>query len=288
MHDFDLHRPATLQEAQSLLDQHGEEARIIAGGTGLVQLMKLRLSQPEHLVALQQVPGLAGIERSNGALHIGAMTSHREVESSPLVREHAPLLAEAYRRVGTVRIRNMATVGGGLAHGDPNQDPQPALIALGASVVLASKTGTREVAIEELSSGYYETVIAPNEVLTEVVVPVPPSGAGHAFIKFLPRTADDYATVSVAVLLSVDSSGNCRDVRIALGSCGVIPIRAHQAEGILEGRAPTPQRLRDAAETVAAEVDPSDDVRGSAEYKREMAPVMTRRSLEQAWTQIAG
>ena len=288
MHDFDLHRPTTLQEAHDLLDRHGEEARVIAGGTGLVQLMKLRLSQPEHLVALHRVPGLAGIERGNGALRIGAMTAHREVESSPLVREHAPLLAEAYRRVGTVRIRNMATVGGGLAHGDPNQDPQPALIALGASAVLTSKTGTREVAVEELSSGYYETVIAPNEVLTEVVVPVPSPKTGHAFIKFLPRTADDYATVSVAVLLSMDSGGNCRDVRIALGSCGVTPVRAHQAEGILEGRAPTPQRLRDAAETVAAEVDPSDDVRGSAEYKREMAPVMTRRALEQAWAQIAG
>ena len=163
---------------------------------------------------------------------------------------------------------------GGLAHGDPNQDPQPALIALGASAVLASKTGTREVAVEDLSSGYYETVISPNEVLTEVVVPVLATSAGHAFIKFLPRTADDYATVSVAVLLSLDSNGNCRDVRITLGSCGVTPVRAHQAEAILEGRAPTPQRLRHAAETVAAEVDPSDDVRGSAEYKREMAPVM--------------
>ncbi|MCZ6615265.1 MAG: xanthine dehydrogenase family protein subunit M [Chloroflexi bacterium] len=288
MHDFDLHQPTTLQEAQSLLDQHGEEARIIAGGTGLVQLMKLRLSQPEHLVALHRVPGLAGIERNNGALRIGAMTAHREVEISPLVREHVPLLAEAYRRVSTVRIRNMATVGGGLAHGDPNQDPQPALIVLGASAVLASKRGTREVAVEELSTGYYETVIQPDEVLTEVVVPVPSPKTGYAFIKFLPRTADDYATVSVAVLLSVDSSGNCRDVRIALGSCGVTPIRARQAEGILEGRAPTSQRLRDAAETVAAEVDPSDDVRGSAGYKREMAPVMTRRALEQAWAQIAG
>ena len=122
-------------------------------------------------------------------------------------------------------------------------------------MVLASRTGTREGAVEELSTGYYETVIAPNEVLTEVVVPVSPSGAGHAFIKFLPRTADDYATVSVAVLLSLDSSGNCRDVRIALGSCGVTPVRARQAEGILEGRAPTSQRLRDAAETVTAEVD---------------------------------
>ena len=287
MHDFQLHRPTTLQQAHALLDEHGEEARIIAGGTGLVQAMRLRLAQPEHLVALQGISGLVGVQRSNGDLRIGAMTTHRELERSPLVQEYAALLPETYRRVASVRIRNMATVGGGLAHADPNQDPQPALIVLGAWVRLASPGGTREVAVEDLSSGYYETVIASNEVLTDILVPPVPARAGFTFIKFTPQTADDYATVSVAVLLTLASNGDCQDVRIALGSCGVTPIRAHRAEGVLQGRAPTPQRLQDIGEAAAAEVDPSDDIRGSAEYKREMAAVFTRRALEQARDRIA-
>jgi carbon-monoxide dehydrogenase medium subunit len=287
MHAFDLHSPTTLVEVHKLLDKHGEDARLLSGGTGLIQLMEMRLSQPEHLVALSRVQDLNFIERGDGVLRIGAMTSHRQVETSPLVRAGLPLLAEVYSRVASVRIRNMATVGGGLAHADPNQDPQSALIVLGAMAILASTEGTREVLIEDLSSGYYETSIGSNETLTEVVVPIPSCKVGHAFIKFLPRTADDYATVSVSVLLSADSKGNCENVRIALGSCGATPLRARQAENILEGKLPTPQRIRDAVETLLDEVDPSDDVRGSAEYKRQMALVMTRRGLEEAWEKVA-
>ncbi|PKB68298.1 MAG: hypothetical protein BZY82_01145 [SAR202 cluster bacterium Io17-Chloro-G3] len=286
MNEFQIHQPGTLQETHTLLDRFGEEARVIAGGTGLVQGMKLRLAQPEHLIALQRVTGLAGIQDSDRGIRIGAMTTHREVELSSLVRERIPFLAETYRHVATVRIRNMATVGGGLAHADPNQDPQPALIALEARVSLASPNGMREVSVEELATGYYETVIAPEEVLTEIIIPEVNTSSGTAFLKFTPQTADDYATVSVAVFLSVDPNGNCEDVRIALGSCGVTAIRAHKAEEVLRGRAPTPQRLQDIGEAVAGEVDPSDDIRGSADYKREMAAVFTRRALEQARNSI--
>ena len=288
MHDFQLHLPTSLDETHALLDQYGEDARIIAGGTALVQAMKLRLERPEHLVALHRIPGLAGIQRSKGELRVGALATHREIETSTLVHDQLPLLSETYRRVATVRIRNVATVGGGLAHADPAQDPEPALIVLGARVRLASPTGTREVDVEELATDYLETVIAPNEVLTEILIPIPPSNTGFAFVKFLPRTADDYATVAVAVSLALDSDGNCRGVRIALGSCGATPIRARKAEAILQGRAPTPQRLRDIGEAVSGEVDPFDDARGSADYKREMAAVFTRRALEQARERITG
>lgn len=287
MHDFQLHVPTSLEGAHALLDQYGEDARIIAGGTALVQAMKLRLERPEHLVAIHRIPKLDGIQRSNGELRIGALATHREIETSTLVRKQLPLLSETYRHVATVRIRNVATVGGGLAHADPAQDPEPALIVLGARVHLASPAGTRAVAIEELSTDYLETVIAANEVLTEVLVPIPPPNTGTAFLKFLPRTADDYATVAIAASLTMDADGNCQEVRIAVGSCGATAVRPHKAEAILQGRAPTPQRLRDIGEAVASEVDPFDDARGSADYKREMAAVFTRRALEQARRQTA-
>jgi carbon-monoxide dehydrogenase medium subunit len=244
--------------------------------------MKLRLSRPQHVVTLWRVPGLSAIEQRDGELRIGALVTHRQVETSPVVQEYLPLLAETYRHVATIRIRNAATVGGGLAHADPNQDPQPAYIALGARVRLASPRGEREVLVEKLSSDYYETVIRPTEVLTHVMVPLPRMAGAGAYLKFLPRSADDYATVSVATWLALTQRGTVRQVRIALGSVGSIPVRARTAEAALRGREPTPERLRAAAETVASTVDPLDDLRGSAEYKREMAVVFTRRALEQA------
>jgi carbon-monoxide dehydrogenase medium subunit len=288
MHDFDLHVPTTLHEATALLDQHGEDARLMAGGTGLVQLMKLRLSQPAHVVGLFRVSGLDAIEERNGELRIGALVTHRQLETSPLVQERVPLLVETYRHVATVRIRNAATIGGGLAHADPNQDPEPAFIALGARVVLTSSSGEREVAVEDLATDYYETVIEAGEVLSQVIVPIPPTGSGGAYLKFLPRSADDYATVSVAAWVALGSDGTCSDVHVALGSVGSTAVHANAAEAIVRGQRPTAELLRRAGEAVADVVDPLDDLRGSAEYKREMATVFTRRALEQAVTRAGG
>ena len=288
MHDFELHVPKTLQETIALLGQYGEDARLLAGGTGLIQLMKLRLSQPAHVIGLFGVPDLDGIEERDGEIRIGALVTHRQLETSPLVQERLPLLVETYRYVATIRIRNAATVGGGLAHADPNQDPEPAFIALGARVVLTSSTGEREVAVEDLATDYYETVIQPGEVLSQVIVPIPPAGGGGAYLKFLPRSADDYATVSAAAWLSLDSSGACDDVRVALGSVGSTAVHASAAEDIVRGQRPTAELLRRAGEAVADAVDPLDDLRGSAEYKREMATVFTRRALEQAVSRAGG
>src|SRR5579875_3822757 len=269
MIDFDYRAPTSLDEALALLQQHGYSARVVAGGTALVILMKQRLVQPELLVSLRRIPELDAIRADNGTLHLGATATHRAVETHPVVRERWPLLAETFRHVATVRIRNMATVGGSLAHGDPNQDPPPALIALDARARLRSAAG--------------ETDVRPGEVLTEVLVPAPPPDAGWAWVKFLPRTADDYATVSVACLLTLEpGTTRCRDVRLALGSAGTTPIRAEAAEAALRGEDLTPARLREAAQLVADAVDPIADFRGSSEYKREMAVVWTRRALEQA------
>lgn len=284
MIDFEFHQANDLDHAFALLADYGDDARLMSGGTALVLQMKQRFSQPGHVVGLRRIPGLDAIEEADdGSIRIGGLCTQRRVENSPLVAERLPLVATAYRHVATPRIRNMATVGGGLAHGDPNQDPPPSLIALGASVVLSSAScGERIVPAEELFVDYFETDVRPGEIVTGLVVPPAPAGSGAAYLKFLPRTADDYATVSVAAVVTPDEAGNCGDIRIVLGSVGLTPIRATAAEEALRGQALTDEAIREAAATVQDAVDPLDDHRGSAEYKREMAEVFTRRAIRQA------
>jgi carbon-monoxide dehydrogenase medium subunit len=218
----------------------------------------------------------------DGALQVGAMATHRAVETSPLVRDLLPLLSEVYGHIATVRIREVATVGGGLAHADPSQDSPLAFLVLDASVRLASARAERTMPVEKLFLDHYTTVVEPDEVLTEVLVPLPAPRTGTAFTKFLPHTVADYPTVSVAVRLTLDERGLCRQARIALGSVGSTPIRARAAEQMLEGNKPRAELLREAAQTVAKDVDPISDLRGSADYKRKMAVVFTRRTLELA------
>jgi aerobic carbon-monoxide dehydrogenase medium subunit len=277
--DFQFHTPSSLDEALALLEAHGENARPMSGGTALVVLMKQSLVDAEHLVSLERISGLDTIRVEADELHIGGLVRHRDLETSLVVRGFAPFLGEVYQRVATVRIRNMATVGGGLAHADPAQDPPPGLIALDARVRLLSRNGEREVPVGELFRDYYETVIRPGEILTEVIVPRPAPEATFAYLKFLPRTEDDYATVAVAAKAERED-GVCRNLRVALASAGPTPVRAATVEQALEGQAITPAAVREAAEAVTAEVDPLDDFRGSAAYKRDMAVVFTRRALE--------
>lgn len=279
MRDFVFHTPKTLDEALGLIEEHGEDGRVIAGGTALVVLMKQSLLDADHIISLARIPGLDGIRREADGLHIGALTRHRDVETSPIVLDQAPLLAEVYRNVATIRIRNVATVGGGLAHADPAQDPPPGLIALNASVRLVSRRGERTVPVDQLFSDYYETVIAPDELLTEVIVPAPTRDMRHVYLKFLPRTGDDYATVAVAANAWVEG-GICHELRVALGAVGPTPVHATAVEAELEGSNVTPEAIRRAAEAVETLVDPIDDFRGSSAYKRDMAVVFTRRALE--------
>ena len=286
MIDFEYHAPTSLDQVFGLLEQYGDDARIMAGGTALVIQMKQRLSQPGHVIGLRQVGSLNSIESTPEGLRIGALCTQRQIETSALVGKESPLLADTFRKVATPRIRNMATIGGGLVNGDPNQDPPPSLIALGASAVMTSKSGDRVVPLEELFIDYYETDIQPGEVLTSVLVPPAPAGSGSVYLKFLPRTADDYGTVSVAAVVSKEQDGACKDVRIVLGSVGVTPIRAKAAEDALRGKALTDENIRAAAALVKDAVDPLEDFRGSAEYKTDMAEVFARRAVEQAMAAI--
>lgn len=284
MPDMQYFEPESLQEVFYLLERYGDDARLLAGGTGLINLMKQRLVLPGYLIGLRKLSKeYAGVQRQNGGLKIGALTTHWDVEQSPVVKEAAPLLAETYHHVATVRIRNVATVGGGLAHADPNMDPPQAFIALDAKVQATSRGGSREIPAAEFFKDYYETALSPGEVVTGVSIPAQPARSSYAYLKFLPRTADDYATVSVAARLTLSQDGSTvEEARIALGSVGSTPVRATGAENALKGQKVSPELFRAAAETVPPVVDPISDFRGSAEYKRDMTAVFTRRALEQA------
>ena len=285
MIDFQFHNPASLDEALELLDRHGDDARLMAGGTALVLQMKQRFAQPEHVIGLRGLArndGFGGLDEAGSSVRIGALTTLRRMEDSPLLRRRIPMLADTVSRVATRRIRSMATLGGALVNGDPNQDPPPALIALDATVEFTSSSGARSCPVEDIFVDYYETDVRPGEMLTAIRVPVPGEDTSAAYLKFLPRTADDYATVSVAAVVSRNADNTCRDARIVLGAVGVTPVRAHAAEDVLRGQELTEDAFRAAADTVPDAVDPLDDFRGSADYKREMAGVFVRRALAQA------
>src|SRR5581483_5801807 len=283
MQAFEYRTPKTVKEVQQDLKQFGSDAKLIAGGTALVIMMKQRLVRPACLVSLRAVRGLNGIAEKNGGIAIGGGTTHRAVEGSSLVKRRLPVLAETYHHVATVRVRNMATVGGGLAHADPNQDPPPTLIALGASVKAASADGSRTIPLEDFFTDYYETVLKPEEIITELYVPRLPANSSAAYLKFLPRTADDYATVSAAAVVTLDKSKKSfADVRSALGSVGTTPIRAREAEAVLRGQPVKAEALVEAGEKAKQAVDPISDFRGSAAYKKEMAGVFVRRALTKA------
>ena len=283
MISFTYLEPADVDEALATLARYGEEAKVIAGGTGLVNLMKQRLVQPTYLIGLRRLTGLSGLHY-DGTVRIGALCTQRTIETSALVRTHIPLLAETCRHVASVRIRTMATLGGALAHADPNQDPPPALMVLDARVRLRSQRRAREVSIAEFFTGYYETSMEPDELITEVIIPPQPAGSGAAFVKFLPQTHDDYATVAVAARVTLDGD-RIAEARVALGAAAATPLRATGVEDALRGQALTPATLREAAVLVAEAVDPTSDFRGSAAYKRDMAVVFVRRALAQAVAQ---
>jgi carbon-monoxide dehydrogenase medium subunit len=277
---FDYHAPTSLAETFDLLAAHGEDAHLMAGGTALVLLLNQGLVQPGHVVGLRGVAELHGIRRlDGGGLQIRALSTHREAERSADVHAFCPALAETFSRVATIRIRNQGTVGGNLAHADPAQDPPPMLMALNGEAVVASKTGERRIPLEDFFVDYFETALQRDEVLLAVDLPPLPAGTRVTYKKFLPRTQDDYATVAVAAALRVDGDRRCSDVRVALGSAGTVPVRGHKVEDALRGQRLDAATITEAAALVRDEVDPLDDLRGSAGYKREMARVWTQRAL---------
>jgi|SRR5579884_893892 carbon-monoxide dehydrogenase medium subunit len=287
MNSFEFFAPGSVEEALDLLVQKGDDAKVVAGGTGLINMMKQRLVNPEVLIFIGKLSGLDSVSFSDGRARLGALVRHQDLVRSSEIRQALPLLAETYGHVATVRVRNFATVGGGLVHGDPNQDPQVSLLALNAEVVLRSKNGTRTMPLGDFMVDYYETAIRQDELLVDVLVPLPPSGAGGAYLKFLPRTADDYATVSAAAVVAL-KDGAISDVRLAFGSAAPTAKRCAEAERMLTGQKPTPELLRSAAETAKDLADPVSDGRGSAGYKKEMVPVFIRRALEKALERAGG
>jgi aerobic carbon-monoxide dehydrogenase medium subunit len=278
---FTYLEPSSLDEALALLAQHGDDAKVIAGGTGLVNLMKQRLVRPSFVIGLRALKPLAGTTE-NGELRIGALVTLGTLEASAPVRRKAPLLAEVCGHVATVRIRSMATLGGAMAHADPNLDTPPALIAMDGQIVARSQRGQRTIPADRFFTGYYQTVLEPDEIVTEIVIPEQPAGSGTAFLKFLPATQDDYATVSVAARIALDGNGTVAGARVALGAAATVPVRARAVEAALSGKAANEARFREAASLVLDAIDPIADFRGSAEYKRKMAVVHVRRALAEA------
>lgn len=278
---FDYQEPTTLKKAFSLMEKHGDEGRVIAGGTSLIIMMRQRLLVPKVLISLERIPKFGKISYSaKDGLRIGAGARHRDIELAPAVKKHYPLLHETFRKVAQPRIRNMGTIGGNLAAGDPLTDPGASLIALDAQVTLSSSKGDRKLPLDEFFIDYYQTALEPNELLTEIHVP-PPQRPSWAHIKFTPRSIEDFATVGVAVTLKANN-GTCEDVRIGLNSVASTIVRARKAEEILRGKPITDAALAEMGEVAATECDPTDDNRGSAEYKLDLVKVLVRRAAAEA------
>lgn len=278
---FDYLEPTSLGEALTLLERHGEDARAIAGGTSLVIMMRQRLLLPKIVISLARIPNFDAITfDERDGLRIGAGARHRDIELSSIVKQRYPLLQETFRKVAQPRIRNMGTVGGNLAAGDPLTDPGASLIALDAEVTLSSNRGQRTLQLEDFFVDYYQTALSSGELLTEIHVP-PPQRQGWSHIKFTPRSIEDFATVGVAVTLRM-KEGICEDVRLGLNSVASTIVRATQAERALLGKQINDSALREMGEIASTEVDPMDDNRGSAEYKREMVKVLVRRAAQEA------
>jgi carbon-monoxide dehydrogenase medium subunit len=271
----------SVEEALQLLTQHGDDAKLLAGGHSLIPAMKLRLASPRYLIDLGSVPGLRGVRIDGESLAIGALTVHADIAASDLVRKQLPGLADAASMIGDVQVRNRGTVGGSVAHADPAADLPVILTALNASFGLQSASGNRTVGAEDFFIDFYTTAIAANEVLTEIRVPLPPSGAGTAYAK-LPHPASGYVVVSAGVLIHRQPSGQCESARIAIGGMGSNPIRATATEAALQGQAFTREVIARAAAKAADGTDPDDDSYASADYKRQVATVYARRAIEAA------
>jgi carbon-monoxide dehydrogenase medium subunit len=271
----------SVDEALQLLAKLGGEGKLLAGGHSLLPAMKLRLAAPRALIDLATVPGLSGVRLDGNTLVVGALTVHADVASSEPVRRHLMGLADAASVIGDMQVRNRGTIGGSVAHADPAADFPVMLTALDASFVLRSSSGSRSIAADDFFTDFYTTAMAANEILTEVRIPLPPSGSGTAYVK-LPHPASGYAVVSVGVLVTRQSSGSCASARVAIGGLGSGPIRARATEAELQGKPLTPQVIAAAVARAAEGTDPMDDSYASAEYKRNVATVYARRAIEKA------
>lgn len=281
---FELHSPATISEAISLLKSK-KDSKILAGGQSLVPLMKLRLVSPANLVDLGRIPGLSYIKIEREHLLIGSMTTHNEVAASSLVNKRCKTLSETAGNIGDQQVRNRGTIGGTICHADPAGDIPAAVVALEAEFEVAGQRNRRVIKAKDFFVDMLTTSLRPSEILTEVRVPVLPPRSGGAYQK-LGRGASDLATVGVAAVITFDKDGACLDARLGLAGVGSTPIRATRAEDVLKGQVLSDDLMAEAGEKAAEMSNPSSDIRGSAEYKREMVKVYVGRAIRLSLTRI--
>lgn len=285
---FDYYAPTTVEEALTHLAEHGDDAKVLAGGQSLVPMMNFRLVQPSILVDLNNIPDLAYIHPDeNGGLRLGAMTRHHQVEVDPMVAERMPLLHEAMPKIGYPQIRSRGTFGGSISHADPSAELVSVSVALNGRFRLRSQNAERWVPAHEFFVGLFTTVLEPDELLMEVALPSMPVRSGWSLME-VARRRHDFALVGVAAVVSLDEKGLCQQARMVFLSAGDGPMVAHHAADLLKGQAPAPETIHAAAEIAASEdIDPGSDIHATAEFRRHLANVLARRALEQAFRRAA-
>jgi len=284
--EFDYFSPTTLDEALSLLQDHGDDAKILAGGQSLIPAMRYRLAVPGVLIDINGLAELEYVREDNGHLTIGAMTRESDLEASPLVKEKYHLLADTAEVIADPLVRNMATVGGNLAHSDPANDHPATMLAYNAEIIALGPAGTRVIPIDDFFTGLFENALDENEILTQIRLPRPGPNSGGAYIK-VERKVGDYAISAVAVQLTMVGD-TCTGARIGLTNLSPVPMRAKNAEQALIGQVVTPAVLEAAGQAAAAECNPSADLRGSVDYKRDLTRVLTKRALTKAIERAKG
>jgi len=276
---FEYLTPSNISDAVALLQKHGDEAKILAGGHSLIPAMRLRLAEPGYLIDISGIGGLDYIQEEAGQLRIGAMTCEAALEESEIVQRKFPLLLDTAKMIADPSVRNMATVGGNLAHGDPANDHPATMLALRASVVAEGPNGTREIKIDDFFPDFFTTALSEDEILTEIRIPTPPSASGGAYLK-IERKVGDYAAAAVACQLNIDSIGSIENIGLGLTNVGSTPIRASSAEELLKGKKPDETMLAEAGRLAAADSEPMEDLRGSAEYKIALVNELTQRAIK--------
>ena len=278
---FEYLRPKTVSEAIGLLQQHGDEAKILSGGQSLIPMMKLRLARPPYLIDINRLPGLSYVKEEGGYLKIGGLTREAELEASPVVRLKYSIIVDTAHVIADPQVRNLATVAGNLAHGDPANDHPATMVALGAKVVATGPGGERIIPIEDFFVSLFSTALKQDEILTEIRIPIPPPRSGGAYFK-LERKVGDFATAAVAAQVTLDDKGACQKVGIGLTNVGPTPVKARKAEEFLRGKKLDEANIRQAAQLAADESAPSADLRGPVEYKKGLVKELTKRALSRA------
>lgn len=285
--NFEYVAPASVAEAAQFLNQHSEEAKILAGGQSLIPLLKLRLAAPQFVVDIGRIAELKAIRERDGNLELGSLVRHVDIEQSHLLAQQCPLLPETAAAIGDVQVRNRGTLGGSLAHADPAGDFSAAALALGAVLTAASAKGQRDITAEDFFVGILTSALQPHEILTLIRVPKLGVRTGSAYAK-MHQQASGFAIVGVASVVILDERGLVSNAHVGITGVGAVPYRARKVEDRLRRKEPTPQAIAAAAALAADGVDPLSDLHASADYRRALAAVFTRRSLEKAAHRAAG